>query len=147
MAAQKRGLAAGMALLLASFAIPPVSALASPARSAPQLDPAYQHFLSKLQAALRANDRRTVVKLVNLPLRVNFTAGAELYRERQSVMRDFGRIFTDKVKQAVLRQRPKTLFVRDQGAMVGDGELWFRETCSNSACSHLGPVRVVAVNP
>ena len=61
-------------------------------------------------------------------------------------MRDFDRIFTVKVKKAVLLQRPDSLFVRDQRAMVGNGELWFGETFPNSACSSLGPVRIVAVN-
>jgi hypothetical protein len=56
-------------------------------------------------------------------------------------------VFTPKVKRAVLAQRPDRLFVRDLGAMVGDGELWFRETCPNAACSPPGPVRIVAVNP
>jgi hypothetical protein len=108
---------------------------------------AYQHFLPKLQTAFRKNDRRAVIKLVDLPLRVNFESGTQLYRERQSIIRDFDRIFTAKVRQAVLGQRPESLFVRDQGAMVGNGELWFRETCPNSRCSPLGPVRIVAVNP
>jgi hypothetical protein len=107
----------------------------------------YRHFLPKLQAAFRRNDRRAVIRLVDLPLRVNFGTGTQLYRERQSVTRDFDRIFTAKVRQAVLSQRPDSLFVRDQGAMVGDGELWFRETCPNSRCSPLGPIRIVAVNP
>jgi len=109
--------------------------------------PAYRQFLPKLQAALGRNDRRAVIKLVDLPLRVNFGSGPQLYRDRRSLMHDFDRIFTARVKEAVLGQRPDSLFVRDQGAMVGNGELWFRETCPNSACSPLGPVRIVAVNP
>lgn len=107
----------------------------------------YSTFLSRLQAAVRANDRRSVVAVIDLPLRVNFAGGARVYRDAASVQRDFDRIFTPKVRSAVLGQRPDRLFVRDQGAMVGDGELWFRETCPNAACSPQGPVRIVAINP
>jgi hypothetical protein len=110
-------------------------------------DQAYQQFLPKLQAALRENDRRAIIKLVGLPLRVNFESGAEVYRDRQSVVRDFDRIFTARVREAVLGQQPGSLFERDQGAMVGNGQLWFRKTCPNRACSPPGPVRIVAVNP
>jgi hypothetical protein len=78
---------------------------------------------------------------------VNGASGARTYRDAASVERDFDRIFTARVKHAILAQRPDGLFVRDQGAMVGDGELWFRETCSNPTCSPSGPVRIVAVNP
>ncbi|HEY4071110.1 MAG TPA: hypothetical protein VGM04_06080 [Sphingomicrobium sp.] len=107
----------------------------------------YAPFLSRLQAAVKATDRPALLRLIDFPLRVNFVGGARTYRDAASVQRDFDRIFTAKVRGAVLRQRPDKLFVRDQGAMVGDGELWFRETCNNSACSPPGPVRIVAVNP
>ena len=108
---------------------------------------AYSPFLSRLQAAFRANDRRSIIAMIGFPLRVNFSGGARQYRDASSVQGDFDRIFTPKVRRAVLDQRADRLFVRDQGAMVGDGELWFRETCPNSACSPIGPVRIVAVNP
>ena len=107
----------------------------------------YSTFLSRLQSAVRANDRRSIVAMIDFPLRVNFASGARSYRDARSIQRDFDRIFTPKVRNAVLRQRPDRLFVRDQGGMVGDGELWFRETCPNAACSPQGPVRIVAINP
>jgi hypothetical protein len=106
-----------------------------------------QRFLSQLQAAVRSNDRSAVVRLVNLPLRVNFAGGGRVYRDRQAVTRDFDRIFTAKVRRAIAAQRPDQLFVRDQGTMIGDGEVWFSESCANAACSATGPVRILAVNP
>jgi hypothetical protein len=50
------------------------------------------------------------------------------------------------VRRAILDQRADQLFVRDQGAMVGNGEVWFSDTCPNAACSPAGPVRIIAVN-
>lgn len=110
-------------------------------------DEGYTRFLFKLQSAFASHDRQSIIRLTDLPLRVNFAAGPRSYRDRRSVARDFSRIFTAKVRLAVLRQKPDTLFVRDQGAMVGNGELWFRNTCPNSACSPAGDVLIVAVNP
>jgi hypothetical protein len=127
------------------FSPPPQDIVSpSPRMSA---DRASQRFLSKLQSAFKANDRRRIIKLIDLPLRVNFAAGSHVYRDTRSIMRDFNRIFTVKVRRAVLAQQGDRLFVRDQGEMVGNGELWFRETCPNSQCSRPGPVRIVAVNP
>jgi hypothetical protein len=107
----------------------------------------YAAFLSRLQSAVRSNDRKALIALVQFPLRVNFPGGARQYRDARAVQRDFDRIFTPKVRRAVISQRAEQLFVRDQGAMVGSGELWFRESCANADCSRLGPVRIVAVNP
>jgi hypothetical protein len=129
------------------------SRIAQPAPEAPSAakmmsaEQPYAAFLSRLQAAVRAGDRDALIRLVSFPLRVNFEGGARTYRDAGSLGRDFDRVFTPKVKRAVLAQRPDRLFVRDLGAMVGDGELWFRESCANAACSPPGPVRIVAVNP
>jgi hypothetical protein len=48
---------------------------------------------------------------------------------------------------AILDQAPNALFVRDEGAMVGSGEVWIAQTCPNRACSPAGAVRIIAVNP
>jgi len=107
----------------------------------------YAAFVPRLQAAVRANDRRAVISLIAFPLRVNGVAGAEIYKDRRSVERDFARIFTPKVRRAILDQAPNSLFVRDQGAMIGSGEVWIAQTCPNRACSPAGAVRIIAVNP
>jgi hypothetical protein len=107
----------------------------------------YEGFLAKLQTAARSGDRRAVTSLIAFPLRVNFPGGAKSYPDRHSVERDFPQIFTARVMRAIAAQRADQLFVRDQGAMIGDGEVWFRETCMNPACSPAGPVRITAVNP
>jgi hypothetical protein len=111
------------------------------------IDPAYRSFLSRLQGAVRSKDHRAVIALVGFPLRVNGAGGAQLYRDAQSVERDFDEIFTAKVRGAILQQRADRLFVRDQGAMIGSGEIWFDHRCPNAGCSPRGPVRITAVNP
>jgi hypothetical protein len=116
------------------------------ARSLP-VGRSYAAFLSRLQSAVRTNNHRAVIALIDFPLRVNAPGGARIYRDAASVERDFDRIFTARVKQAIAQQRADRLFVRDQGAMVGDGEIWFDQTCPNASCSPPGPVRIRSVNP
>lgn len=106
----------------------------------------YAAFLARLQTLVRADDRRSVMTLIAFPLRVNSSSGSRLY-SAPSALRDYDRIFTPKVKRAILNASADRIFVRDIGAMVGNGEVWFRETCPNDTCSPTGPVRIVAVNP
>ena len=117
------------------------------AKAARQQANPYASFLYRLQSAVRASDRDAVVGLIAFPLRVNVQGASRLYRDADSLERDYDKVFTRKVRQAILSQRAGALFVRDQGAMVGDGELWFDRTCANAACSPAGPVRITAVNP
>ena len=116
------------------------------AKPALQADP-YAGFLRRLQSAVRADDHDAVVALIAFPLRVNSAGTSRVYRDADSLDRDFGKVFTKRVRQTILRQRPDALFVRDQGAMIGNGEVWFDRTCRNAACSPPGPVRIIAVNP
>ncbi|MEO8548158.1 MAG: hypothetical protein ABI422_07310 [Sphingomicrobium sp.] len=109
-------------------------------------DASYATFLKRLQAAVRTNDRSAVIKLVSFPLRVNSNGRSRLYPDARSVRANYDRIFTPKVTQAILGQQFDRLFGRDQGLMIGDGEIWFDHICSNSACSPSGPVRIKAVN-
>ena len=120
---------------------------AKTAERAAAIDPAYRSFLSRLQEAVRSNDPDAVIALIGFPLRVNAAGGGRLYRDAQSVERNFDRIFTSKVRSAILRQRADRLFVRDQGAMIGNGEVWFDHRCPNATCSPPGPVRITSVNP
>jgi hypothetical protein len=108
---------------------------------------AYAAFLSRLQGAVRADDRHAIVGLIALPLRVNGAGHTRTYRDAASVERHFNQIFTPQVRRAILEQKADRLFVRDQGAMIGDGEVWFDQTCPNVSCSPPGPVRIRAINP
>lgn len=107
----------------------------------------YGNFLTRLQGAVRSGSRRSLSGLIAYPLRVNMKEGPRTYRDRKSVEENFDRIFTPRVKQAILNQRSDQLFVRDQGAMIGDGEVWFDQTCRDARCSQPGPVRIKAVKP
>jgi len=106
----------------------------------------YPAFLAQLQAAVRADDRAAILGLINYPLRVNGSR-TRTYRDAASVSRDFNRIFTPRVRRAILAQKAGELFVRDQGAMIGDGEVWFDQSCADGSCSSLGPLRIKAINP
>lgn len=124
-------------------------ALAAPraAGEATQPTSADRAFVARLQQAVQSGNHRDVVKLIAFPLRVNFPGGTRVYEDAESVERDFALIFTAKVTRAILGQRPDRLFIRDQGAMIGDGEVWFSATCRDAECSPPGPVRITAINP
>ena len=110
-------------------------------------DLGYRRFLTQLQGAVRSNDRAAVAGLISYPLRVNVAGQAKFYRNVRAVQADYDRIFTPRVRSAILAQRFENLFGRDQGVMIGDGAIWFDHSCRNPSCSPLGPVRIRAINP
>ena len=93
----------------------------------------YGDFLNRLQEALGGNDRRAVLRMVGLPLRVDFAGGASTYRSRQEVERDYDRIFTPAVRDAVLNLGSYEITSRDGGKLRGSGRIWFG--CGLRSCS------------
>ena len=107
----------------------------------------YGDFLSRLQVALRADDRRAVSRLVGFPLTVRRDGKVVTYRSRREVERDFDEIFTPRVKSDVLGQRPYSLRTREDGKAKGSSRLWFAPACFNATCDPAGPVRIREVTP
>jgi len=114
------------------------------ASSFAMIDP-HDAFLSRLQAGLRSNDRRAIVRLIGFPLRVNFDGEPRTYRTARDVNRDFDRIFTADVRQSALTLRPDALMSRDGGKLKGSARLWFG--CGESSCSPGETIRIKEVNP
>ena len=102
-------------------------------------------FLNRLQEALGDNDRRAVVRLVGLPLRVDFAGGAKTYRSRPDVERDYDRIFTPAVRDAVLSLGSYELTSRDGGKLRGSGRIWFG--CGLRTCSSDETIRIREITP
>ena len=106
---------------------------------------AYDIFLSRLQYGLRSNDRRAVVRLVALPLRVNLAGERKTYRSSRDIERDFDRIFTPAVRQAIFNLGPDTLTSRDGGRLKGNARIWLG--CLNTVCASDDLIRIREITP
>ena len=107
----------------------------------------YGDFLSRLQSALRTDNRRAVSRLVGFPLTVNMHGEVKTYRSRREVESDFDRIFTPAVKAEILGLKPYAMRTRDDGRTKGSSKLWFGPACFNAECSPSGPIRIREVTP
>jgi len=69
--------------------------------------------------------------MVYYPLRINTTKsdGSVVrfnVKTKKQFLEHYEYIITMKIKKAILNQDPHDVFQRDQGFMVGQGELWMR---------------------
>ena len=103
-------------------------------------DPAHvTQFIARLQSAVAVGDRAAVVAMLDYPLRV-YAPGRRLttYYAAAALKANYAQVFTPEVVAAIATATPDNLFVRDQGVMVGNGEVWMREV-------H-GAMRIIAIN-
>ncbi len=84
-------------------------------------------FLEHLKAAVQNKDNAALAALVHYPLAM-YDEGKviKIYKSRNALLKNFDAVFTPKILKAIRDAKFETLFVRDQGAMIGDtGEIWF----------------------
>ena len=103
----------------------------------------FRIFLDHLKRAAAAADKQTLAKMMKYPLMVS--GGAIKVMNEQDFLTNFNAIFSPPVVAAIQRQAYADLFVRDSGAMIGGGEVWFTGVCADSSCYRRIP-KVTAVN-
>jgi hypothetical protein len=86
-----------------------------------------QFFTSLQTAAASKGDKAAIVKFIIYPLRVNKAGKSRHVKTKVGVENNFSKIFTDKVLQAITHQKYADLFCRDQGVMIGDGQVWINQ--------------------
>jgi len=96
-------------------------------------------FLRDLKQAAAADDRERLAGMVRYPLRVYGPGEPHTYGTAAALLADFGKVFTPGVKSAIADATYGSLFIRDQGAMIGDGEIWFE--------GNDGKILIKTINP
>jgi hypothetical protein len=84
-------------------------------------------FLARLQAAVQSNNKEQIAEMIGYPLLVLRSGKRTRIQKKQTFLANYGEIFTSPVRDAILHQTAQCLFGNSTGAMVGNGELWFRE--------------------
>jgi hypothetical protein len=96
-------------------------------------------FLAELQTAVRANDKEKIAGMISYPLNVNYGTKRTRVRTKNIFLAQYDSIFTEQIRKDTLDQSSQCLFGNDNGAMVGNGDLWFSGIDN-------GPVKIYAVN-
>jgi hypothetical protein len=84
-------------------------------------------FLAQLQAAVQSNNKEEIAGMVGYPLLVLRDGKRTRVQRKEALLSNYDRIFTAPVRAAILQQTAPCLFGNSSGAMIGSGEVWFRE--------------------
>lgn len=83
---------------------------------------AFKQFLKRLQSWVSNNQKDSVAAVIAFPLKY------PPVKNKAAFVANYDGYFNQKVKTALMHQNLRQIFRRDQGAMIGNGELWFNET-------------------
>jgi hypothetical protein len=97
-----------------------------------------REFLQRLQQAEAKGDREAIVTFVRFPF-TRYSQVKKRYKSKAELLTDFDKVFTAKVLDAIRAGRFETLFLNYQGAMIGDGEVWFDKRAGKIAIKTVNP--------
>ena len=94
---------------------------------APGLATDVRAFVENLQGAIRSNDKGRVASLIHYPLRVTYFYGDRVLRiqSKTQFVANYDKIMTESLKTAILNESPPGVFIRDDGATLINGAIWF----------------------
>lgn len=100
-------------------------------------------FFNGLKQAVQKGDKQAISGMIAYPLQVH---GAKLQiNDANDFVSHYDQVFTPGVIKAVLAQDPYTLYANDQGAMLGNGQIWFTLVIDGQQDTE-GTVFIIAVN-
>jgi len=82
-------------------------------------------FFSKLQSALRKDDRQTVASLVAYPVQASIHHKRIQIRNRTQLLAHFDEIFDEGVRCVILNGSEKNVWGNSRGFTVDGGAVWF----------------------
>ena len=92
----------------------------------------FKKFLQKLQSWVADGNKDSVASVIAYPLR------NPKVKDKATFIAKYDDYITANVKKALKEQNLKQVFRNSQGAMIGDGKLWFNETKDG--------YRIIAIN-
>ena len=106
----------------------------------------YEAVIRQLQRAVTASDAAAVAALVDYPFATVRDGQPMKIADAEAFVRDYDRIMTPAIAEAIKRQKYSQLMVNYKGVMFGNGEAWVNGICKDDACKDVD-VRVVALQP
>ena len=85
---------------------------------------AFLNYFSLLKVAASKKNQSQIEKLVIFPLRVNSNLKHKVIKDIATLDKVFSSVFTPKILSMISSQQLEKLFCRDQGVMLGNGEVW-----------------------
>jgi hypothetical protein len=91
-------------------------------------------ILTSLQQNVAKHNAAGVASLVHYPIKVNPGRHPFIVKNEKAFVKDYDRIITQDIEDAIFKQKYENLFVNSQGAMIGDGEVWITGFCRDKSC-------------
>jgi hypothetical protein len=94
----------------------------------------YETSINAFQHAVATGSKEDVAAFIRYPISVTVDGQKTVIRSPEAFVKQYDRIMTPDIVNAVKNQKYGDLFVNDQGVMFGDGQVWLDAVCLDRKC-------------
>lgn len=105
---------------------------------------AFHDALMAIQSAVASEDAEAVAEYIPIDTPINIDGDEVTYASPEEFVAAYPDIVTPEVVDAIEGQTYETLFVNQQGVMIGSGEVWLGGICRDEACASFD-VKITAI--
>lgn len=89
-------------------------------------------FFQKIQAAVKAGDKKQLASMVRYPLRANLQGKRLQIRSRSQFLKDYSQLFSPGVVCVIEAAKDSDVWGNYQGFMIGNGAIWWDQIIPSS---------------
>jgi hypothetical protein len=104
----------------------------------------FKPFIQNFQKAVTEGDKKAVADVVSYPIVVDIGGKKTTVRKPEDFVRDYDRIMTPEIVDAVKQQKYADLMANSQGIMFHRGEIWISGICKDNSCKSYD-IRVITI--
>ncbi len=106
----------------------------------------YAEFLKSLKLATAGEDSAAVARMIAYPITLTLGGKETTLKDEKAFIAAYHDVFTPGIVSAIQNQTYETLFAKDEGVMIGDGEVWFSEVLTDEATPKSLGLKITAIN-
>lgn len=104
----------------------------------------YRPVFEAIQSAVSQHNAAAFAALVSYPITVAINGTKSQISDAATFAASYDGIITGEIANAVISETWDGLFYRDQGAMFGNGQVWFAGICQDNTCATYD-VRIITI--
>lgn len=105
----------------------------------------FHNFLNNMKKYASSEDKSKIAEMISYPINITVDSRTQTIYNKKEFIKNYDNIFTKHLLNTLKNQKYEDLIVKDIGAGIGRGELWFGAICPTKECK-TSKVEIMQIN-
>lgn len=105
----------------------------------------FHNFLNDIKKYASSEDKAKISEMISYPINITVDSRTKTIYDKKDFIKNYDSIFTKHLLNTIKNQKYEDLIVKDIGAGIGRGELWFSAICPTKECT-TSKIEIMQIN-